>query len=748
MPALRPTEIRVAIAVVLAAWGHHQAWAADEIRPTEASVPQATGEPPAPEQAQVLPDLHVRPSTPRAARPRRTSFGFDRSSDWQQPVQGFSTDRLTQDGVQRLSDLERTQASVGNGGALAGYLDSMSIRGLVIDSTHNYRRDGLPIQGGTRLALDAVSRVEVMEGLSGMQAGQSSPGGLVNMVVKRPDGRLRHADIALDQRGGLLTAVDVGNHWRATDDADDAPHTGWRLNLAQERLHPAYDGGQGQRHNVALAVGAALTRDDLLEAEVEHNRHRQAGQAALSMTGLRLPSPQDVSPRLNLNAQPWSQPLRTEGTTGSLRWRHQFDGGWQGTVHHQAQRLWSDNHAAYGAASMGCYMGTARCDRFAADGGLGLYTYDSLGEQRRNDALDAHLDGEMQAAGTRHQLTLGALRNLVLRDLGTAVSQLAGFSNLYAPLPVPAPRGIANFGQEKLRERSTELYVKDHAQWSSGWHAWIGLRAMQLKREQTLSTTGATGRTDQRLHTPWLALGHEVADRTLAHIAWGEGVEVPGLRWSTPTAWLNRNGSDLPASKSRQWELGLQGETDWGQWGVNAFAMTRPEVNVLPSTTMPLTYDVSEDGRSRYHGLTTRLHRSWQAYSLDASWMWMDARREGSAVSQLNGQPPVNVPAHAVRISQAYRWAVLRGLTARLDLIEDGPRTVDAVSREAIPAWWRADASLQLQQLWDGSRITWGVRATNVFNQRAWIEAPPQPMHVYVVPMAPRTVVATAAIDF
>ncbi len=750
-PAIACNAIRVAIAVVLSPW------AADLASATEAAHAAGTGtagalataEPSPPDRTLPLPDLHVRPNAARTARPRRTSFGFERSADWQQPVAGFSTDRLTQDGVQRLADLERIQATVGNGGALAGYLDSMSIRGLVIDSTHNYRRDGLPIQGGTRLALDAVTRVEVLEGVSGMQAGQSSPGGLVNLVVKRPKGRLRHADIALDQRGGLLTAVDVGDHWHAPGDGDgdDAP-TGWRLNLAHERLRPAYDGGQGQRHTLALAVSTALTRNDLLEAEIEHNRHTQAGQAALSMTGLRLPSPHDVSPRLNLNAQAWSQPLRTEGTTGSLRWQHQFDGGWRGTLHHQAQRLWSDNHAAYGAASVGCYMGTARCDRFAADGGLGVFTYDSLREHRRVDVLDARIDGTFQALAAQHHLTLGGMRNVVLRDLGTAVSELAGFTNLFAPQPVAPPRGLPTFGQERLHERSTELYLKHHAEWSSGWHAWMGLRGMQLKREQTLSTTREQGRSDQRLYTPWLAVGHEVAPRTLAHIAWGQGVEVPGLRWSTPTARLLRNGADLPATLSHQWELGVQAETDWGQWGLNAFAMRRPEVSVLPHPTLPYTYDVTEDGSSRYHGLVARLHRNWQSYSLDASWMWLDARREHAALPALNGQPPLNVPAHALRIGQAYRWPMLNGLTARLDVIQDGPRTADTFTREAIPAWWRADASLQVQQVWDGMRITWRLRATNVFNQRAWIEAPPQPMHVYIVPMAPRTVVATASIDF
>jgi iron complex outermembrane receptor protein len=60
------------------------------------------------------------------------------------------------------------------------------MRGFTLDNRFNYRRDGLPISAETSLPLDNKERIEILKGTSGIQAGTSAPGGLVNYVIKRP----------------------------------------------------------------------------------------------------------------------------------------------------------------------------------------------------------------------------------------------------------------------------------------------------------------------------------------------------------------------------------------------------------------------------------------------------------------------------------------------------------------------------------------------------------------------------------
>jgi len=122
------------------------------------------------------------------------------------------------------------------------------VRGFVIDNRFNYRRDGLPINAETRIALDNKDRVEILKGTSGLQAGTSAPGGLVNFVVKRPtDLASRSAFLGWQQNGSLTGAVDISHRFGASD------AFGLRLNAAAERLDPPVRDAKGNRHLLALA---------------------------------------------------------------------------------------------------------------------------------------------------------------------------------------------------------------------------------------------------------------------------------------------------------------------------------------------------------------------------------------------------------------------------------------------------------------------------------------------------------------
>src|SRR6202012_1554483 len=86
----------------------------------------------------------------------------------------------------RLSNITTLDPAVSDAYNSEGYYDFLTVRGYVIDNDYNFRRDGLPINAESLIPLDNKSRVEILKGTSGMQAGTSAPGGLVNMVVKRP----------------------------------------------------------------------------------------------------------------------------------------------------------------------------------------------------------------------------------------------------------------------------------------------------------------------------------------------------------------------------------------------------------------------------------------------------------------------------------------------------------------------------------------------------------------------------------
>ncbi len=125
------------------------------------------------------------------------------------PLQATVIDeeQMQAQGVQRLADIVKFDASISDSYNSEGYWDFLSVRGFTLDNRFNYRRDGLPINAETRIPLDNKAGIEVLRGTSGIQAGTSAPGGLVNYVVKRPTSEpVRSVQLGLREDSSRLVA--------------------------------------------------------------------------------------------------------------------------------------------------------------------------------------------------------------------------------------------------------------------------------------------------------------------------------------------------------------------------------------------------------------------------------------------------------------------------------------------------------------------------------------------------------------
>ncbi|MFZ2297184.1 MAG: TonB-dependent siderophore receptor, partial [Aquabacterium sp.] len=87
-------------------------------------------------------------------------------------------------------------------------------------------------------------------------------------------------------------------------------------------------------------------------------------------------------------------------------------------------------------------------------------------------------------------------------------------------------------------------------------------------------------------------------------------------------------------------------------------------------------------------------------------------------------------------------------ITLQGDLVHEGRRWVDVQNTTRIPSWTRMDLSLRTTQPWHGQTVTWKLAVQNLFDKRAWRETPNSFDHIYLLPMAERTITASAQIDF
>lgn len=645
------------------------------------------------------------------------------------PMQALSlsAERLEDLGIHSLSGITKLDASISDAYNAVGYWSQLKIRGFDLDNRFNLRRDGLPITGETALSLVNKSGIEVLKGSSGMQAGTSSPAGIVNFVVKRP--------LAEDGTALMLEAVQGGSAQASLDHSQRfgaSREFGLRVNLAAARLDPMLRNSEGRSHTAALATDWRLSPDTLIEAEVEFNRQSQPSQQGFSLLGNRLPDAKSVDANLNLNNQPWSQPVVFDNTHTSLRVQQKLSGEWRAQAALGIQRLRSDDRLAY---AYGCSdaNGDYYADRFCPDGSYDLYDFRSENEHRDTTALDISATGPVQLAGMRHDLTVGGLTSQFKSRFQRQAYNWAGTGHIDGSA-VTAPQPDLTDENTNRDERSNELYLRDRVALGAATNAWLGLRHTRLHRESVRTDGSRATDYSQAVTTPWLALSHAIASDWLVYASWGQGVES---EVAPNRARYKNRGQALPALKSRQTEIGLKTGTQRVEGSLTVFDIRRPVWRDIGACSADDSCERVADGHARHRGVEASADLKWSGGGLFGSAMKLKARREGSADAGLNGLRPPNVPETTIKAH--VRQDLLPGLQAQLGIRHEGSRFATPDNSIAVPAWTVADAGLRYLRNVGNQTWIWRAAVDNLTNRRAWRESPWQFEHSYLYPLAPRT---------
>ncbi len=648
----------------------------------------------------------------------------------------LNANALQDAGITGIADLTRLDAGTTDAYNAPGYWGQLAVRGFTLDNRFNYRRDGLPINAETVIANGNKQAIEILKGTSGLQAGTSAPGGLVNLVVKRPKDNVGTATLAWTERNSLGVAVDLGRR---------ADGFGWRLNADIEHLDPLTRHADGQRRMLALAVEAQPSRGSLLEAEVELSRQSQPSTPGFSLLGRRLPDASSVDPRLSLNNQAWSLPVVMSGRTASLRYTQDLDRDTQLVAHAMQQRLDSDDRIAFPFA-----CGAENPDfippyTYCSDSSFDLYDFRSEGERRTSSAIDLAVSGKATLAGTRHRYSAGLMATRYQARFNRQAYNWVGNGQVDGSVQLPADPRLTDENTNR-DERTTELHLQDAVTLSPQWSLWAGLRHTRLHRESVRTDGSRQTGYSQSFTTPWLALSHALTAEGQAYLSWGQGIEsevVPNRsRYNSP-------GEALPALKSRQVELGYKHSGPSLDWRVAAFDIRRPawrDVGSCGSTAGSCTRQI--DGAARHRGIEAEADWRIGPLNLRGSAMLLKARREGSTDASMNGLRPTNVPARSLKLQAAYNLGQVPGLALLAFITHEGDRQVLPDNSVATPGWTRLDVGARYTQRLAGRTVVWRAGIDNLANRRAWQEAPYQYDHAYLYPLAPRTLHASAQLSF
>ncbi|HVJ36488.1 MAG TPA: TonB-dependent siderophore receptor [Stenotrophomonas sp.] len=427
------------------------------------------------------------------------------------------------------------QALQNAGGVVGGTFgrrgwDDFHIRGQ--SASHSVFLDGLRSSAGNRMAeqVHGLEQIEVLKGPASLLYGQVQPGGMVNLVSKRPRAiNGGSADAVLGSFGLRQWALDhnqtLGQGRAALRinavamDSEDATDYVW----SRERyLAPS----------LALDLGAAT--DFVLIAS--YQRRRYIRQQGLPLQGAVLPNHPGELRRTLFTGEPQQAPYDGQQWRASWQLDHDFGNGWR--LHHGLR--WQSS---------------------AIDGVL-VTNEALLADQRtlRRGGREQHWGGRTWVQDTYATRDFGGLAFAQTLTIGVDTFRTwewfaqdncrVGTLDVYAPVY----RGMSC---SDTRNRDTlsvvtsgGLYLRDTLQWGEEWQLLLGLRQDRSRSDTDDRLRGHRQRNEDHATTGSAALMYQL---------------VPGLRpyLSFATSFIPNGGLDAQArpfepERGRQWELGAK----------------------------------------------------------------------------------------------------------------------------------------------------------------------------------------------
>ncbi|MYM36332.1 TonB-dependent siderophore receptor [Duganella sp. FT50W] len=683
----------------------------------------------APEQA--MPEVVVNGVKFRATSASVAGFGNAPLLDTPASVSVLTAQQMLDLQIRSTTDAARYDASLSDAYNAVGYAEQFSIRGFKLDNASSYRKDGMAIAGDTQIPLENKERLEVLKGLSGLQAGVAAPGGIVNYVTKRPtDTPLRTVVLEARERGTLYGALDLGGRFDNTD-------FGYRVNVAGERLRSYIKGADGNRKFVSAAFDWRLSPQALLQVDADYQRKSQITAPGYQLlNNATLPN---VPADQLLNDQPWSRPVETTSSNVGARFSYQFSPDWNATLSANQHHFKRDDYTAfpYGCGAQDLAPG------FCGNGDYDVYNYISLGEKKSPLTAQALLQGRFATAAITHAFTAGASFFKNSEKWGDYLYDYSGTSNIYHPVMVAPAPGSSQPVSERRRDNERALFAQDIVSLNEQLKLHAGARYVQLKRDEYVGVDQNNvvlpyAHTDTGFWLPNVALVYAVRPNVSTYVSYAQGLEHGGV---APMGTNNEHRALAPG-KSKQVEVGIKADI-------------RPDLSASVSLFQirkGLEYtdaanDFVRNGEAQNRGLELGLAgQATRDLLVGFSATALNTRQSGTGSPELDGKRVTDVAAFKSSVYADYAVQAVAGLKVGANWIYSGKKAFDAANTVFVPKYHVVNLSASYATRVGGINTTFRANIDNAFDKFYWRDVTPD-LGGYLMPGAPRTARISATFD-
>lgn len=526
------------------------------------------------------------------------------------------------------------------------------VRGFAATATGAFV-DGLPSYsygfGGFYVDPSGLERIEVLRGPASALYGASNPGGIVNMVSKRPDGSTGGEDkMGVDSTGRAWLETDRqgvlknGLEWRFVGKAERTDDMGVfepgnRIFLAPSASYTTQDGTK-------LTFAATYTNID----------EDHVGGSWLPYVGTVTAADYGHIDRDFNTSEPGYDWYKRDQLTLSSEISHPLDGGWR--LVNNARIGWSkvDESSLYAYGYNG-YSATPT----DADYTLSRIFFQHQTETRT--ALnDLRLEGEATTGAFRHKLMFGMdAKWFEMDQVQASVAWPDAATGLSVTNPVYGASQTATtpYLDNVVTQTQLGLYAQDQIRWGEGWIATMNLRHDWVETEVSADrSTGAAGSDRSDALTTWrLGLAREFAGGLTAYAS--------ASSYFNPQVETTSAGNGISPEKGHQLEAGIKfSPAEKTMVTLSVFDIDRE--GIVQSQWNGAGYTYSQLGEVSSRGIELEAqHDFGNGLALRASATKMDVEITDDIDSTLIGKTPYVTIEDMAGLQLAYTPAALSGLT-------------------------------------------------------------------------------------
>ncbi|MFM5253560.1 TonB-dependent siderophore receptor [Aeromonas hydrophila] len=625
-----------------------------------------------------------------------------------QAISVVEGDTLEQRGVSSVSEALRYVPGVNTelrGGAV-NRLDLFNIRGF--DNYQNFY-DGLLLQyndWNLQPQIDpvAIEQLEVFKGPTSVLYGSMPPGGMVNLIAKRPQRESRHS-VSVASGTGTLKELTLDSTGALND------QFAYRLvGLARQKDGQAVT-SEEERYVLVPSLDWQLSDRTLLNLNLYYQKDPQAGiYTTVPASGSVKSNPLgQLGSDTFLGDENWNHYSR-EVTLLGYKLSHDFNANWQLLQNARYMDASANQQNTYNAALAADHRTLAR----------NAYLTD---EESRGFVIDNQLAGQVQTGKAQHNLLLGVdyqyldARILYRDTLDYSAPAIDIFNPNHQQI-VPADLVFNYQDNRTIRQYQSGLYLQDQVRLDR--LVAIGGARYDRYRMDTDSRTlyqGAASNTLAQIDQDNLSLRfgalYELDHGLSPYVSYAESFE--------PVAGADKQGQAFKPATGRQWEGGLKflSEDMSKTATLSAFHITKQNALVTDpdnvygpklQTGEMVSKGVELEGRL---DLTSR----WDL-ALSYTRQEMEITRD---TTSLQGKTPVWVPKQMASLWSNYLPAgPLEGARLGAGLRYVGEAQLDAANTDTVPDYLLMDMAAsydlaQLSQRLQGVEVS--LSASNLFNK-------------------------------